>query len=112
MMRRGRFVVFCAVAAVIPIDQARSDSSDVYSLYRDSPFLYEQMGPPKSGAPNFMRVHIATFDTPEVDATYNRSNCLRVAELFTAELTRPEGPKKYYSRFWCEPGRYEPEAAP
>jgi hypothetical protein len=57
-----------------------------------------------------LRVHWATFDARESDASYNANNCMMAARLLNANvkaLGREEanGPPAAVG-FWCEPGRY------
>ncbi|WP_306252911.1 hypothetical protein [Parvularcula sp. IMCC14364] len=86
---------------------ARSEASaDVYTLYRDSPYLEEI----EKGRLDikWQRVHVATFDARNMDTEYNSSKCLKVKEFFQNEWREYHQEKpEHWSHFWCEPGGYK-----
>jgi hypothetical protein len=61
-------------------------SDRVYTLYRAGVFTDE-------------RVHVATFDADQSDASYNAVNC---------EQVRARAQEGANVNFWCEQGYYRP----
>lgn len=57
-----------------------------------------------------MRVHFATFDATDGNASYNLSNCEMTARLLNANVTAmtEQGgqTRDPFVGFWCEPGVY------
>lgn len=45
------------------------------------------------------RIHVATFDVEEGDASYNHDGCERARELYQIQPTNR-------AQFWCEAGTY------
>ena len=83
-----------------------SDAENIYTLYRDSPFLQQSEG--DHFDPKQNRIHVATFDARDSGNDYNRSNCNIVKELFDNELRNLHGERpQYRAHFWCEKGRYK-----
>lgn len=87
-MKRGSLPV--VIASTASLTGCGLNDSGVYTLYRSSV------------VPSVDRVHVATFDTGELDATGNRENCELAASLFQAQ---PD----VRTKFWCEAGRYRSE---
>ena len=75
------------VTCFLIIGGCSQSDSDVYTLYRSSPF------------DPLMRVHLSTFDSKDGN-DYNNENCQISQKLFQ---TQPGVTVKY----WCEKGRYK-----
>lgn len=84
-----RFTVLLGMVLVAADSALSADVSETVTLYRNS--LLDRD----------IRIHIATFDASEGRA-YNSENFELAAELFEAQ---PD----VRTRFWCEPGRYNPK---
>jgi hypothetical protein len=61
---------------------------------------------PEEGEYDYMRVHIATFDSITNTEDYNKFMCERVKGFFRAELQDVANPENH-SNFWCEKGYYK-----
>ena len=83
---RGMAVVGLVVLAGASAACHRS-RSPTYTLYRS-----ETLG-------DTARIHVATFDAVDDEASYNRESCERTRELFQV---RPSNVATY----WCEEGTY------
>lgn len=80
-----------------------SPSYKSYTLYRNSPFDLA------------LRVHWATFDAHERDASYNLNNCLMAARILNANVTAiaaaANKERNTLAGFWCEAGTFKRNGA-
>jgi hypothetical protein len=83
--------------------EGREAGAIPYTLYRNS-----------SVDPG-LRIHWATFDARESDASYNANNCAMAARLLNANFAtsaKIEGQEPAPGAgFWCEPGSYAESGA-
>jgi hypothetical protein len=92
---RGSWLVLAATVAGC----TQSDDSEIYTLYRNSPYTV-------------MRVHWATFDAKEGagDLGANRDNCEMAARVLNANVAAGRKATGQQGQsdlgFWCERGRY------
>jgi hypothetical protein len=99
-LKGGEVIKGILSAAVVAATLAACSErkAETFTLYRNSPY-----------APG-VRVHWATFDVSDSDATYNLDNCQMAARLLNANVTasaKAEGKERDTSLgFWCEPGTY------
>lgn len=106
-MRIGLFILMLLVSGSSScLARDLNDVENVYTLYRDSPYIEEQEGLPVDNKFNYMRVHIATFDSHMHDKSYNEFMCNRVKGFFMEALHGLPNPEKH-SNFWCEKGYYK-----
>lgn len=56
-----------------------------------------------------LRIHWATFDASEPDASYNIRNCQMAARLLNANYLETGGSEDDGVGFWCEPGTFTPD---
>ena len=83
-----RLIPSATLATVLALAVACSrGSSPTYTLYRSDAV----------GDAN--RIHVATFDARDDEASYNHDTCEHARELFQVQPSNR-------ARYWCEAGRY------
>jgi len=76
-----------AAVVLLAVSVSCSNSSESYTLYRDS------------GLDPALRVHLATFDAKD-GRSYNETNCTMMADLYNEKYSDT-------NKAWCEQGTYK-----